>query len=571
MRIKIIRIVFVISFIIIIAGLFYVQAIRGQYYYDLSVNNRIRIVHLEGWRGNIKDRNGKVLVDNRISYDVMITPQEIKNIKDLFEFLSKALNVDKEELIDTYRRNKFAPFAPVIVAKDIDRMKAIVIEENKYLYPSLFVQESYKRIYPFDKIGAHVLGYVDKVNRAKIERFKEYGYSFRSTMGYSGVEEYYDSYLKGQEGGLQIEVNSQGKQVRLLSIKEPTKGQDITLTIDNDLQLISAQLLEDKNGVIIVMDNENGEVLSMVSSPSYDPNIFSDSKKRKKMSMLFSDVNSPLLNRAVSGVFPPGSVFKAVVAVSGLASKKITMQTTFDCEGFYELGGIRFGCTHVHGIQNLVQSLAHSCNVYYYNLGLLVGADRINQVARSLGLGEPTHIDLPFEKAGYVPSRRQSILFGKRKWYTGDTLNFSIGQGDTLTSPIQFVKMMATIVNDGNEVQPHVIKLIGSLPVDTYSIKRDVKIDKRIFIEVKKGLRAAVSEYSGTAHILDIEGLYVAGKTGTAQSSRNKEHHAWFIGNVISKRKNLSFCVFLEHGGSSQNSTLIARQLLLLMQKEELL
>ena len=222
MRIKIIRIVFSISFIMIVIGLFYVQAIRGQYYYDLSVNNRIRIVPLEGWRGNIKDRNGKILADNRISYDVMITPQEIKNIKDLFEFLSKTLNVDKEKLINIYRRKKFTPFAPVIVAKDIDKMQAIVIEENKYLFPSLFVQESYQRIYPFNKVGAHVLGYVDKVNRYKIERFKEYGYSFRSTMGYSGVEEYYDSYLKGQEGGLQIEVNSQGKQVRLLSIKQPT-------------------------------------------------------------------------------------------------------------------------------------------------------------------------------------------------------------------------------------------------------------------------------------------------------------------------------------------------------------
>ncbi|MBU4333249.1 MAG: penicillin-binding protein 2 [Candidatus Omnitrophica bacterium] len=548
MRIKIIRIIFVISFIIIICGLFYVQAIRGQYYYDLSVNNRIRIVHLEGWRGNIKDRNGKVLADNRISYDVMITPQEIKNIKDLFEFLSKALNVDKEKLIDIYRRNKIAPFAPVIVAKDIDRMQAIVIEENKYLFPSLFVQESYKRIYPFDKVGAHILGYVDKVNRSRIERFKEYGYSFRSTMGYSGVEEYYDSYLKGQEGGLQIEVNSQGKQVRLLSIKQPTKGQDITLTIDNDLQLMSSQLLEGKNGVIIVMDNENGEILSMVSTPSYDPNIFSDSRKRKMMPQLFSDLNSPLLNRAVSGVFPPGSVFKVVVAVSGLASKKMTKHTTFDCKGSYELAGMKFGCTHVHGMQNLVQSLAHSCNVYYYNLGLLVGADRMNQWARALGLGEPTHIDLPFEKSGYVPSRRQGILFGKRKWYTGDTLNFSIGQGDTLTSPLQLVKMMATVANDGSEVQPHVIKLIGSDPVETYSFKREVKIDDSVFGEVKKGLRAAVSEYSGTAHVLDIEGLYVAGKTGTAQSSRNKEHHAWFIGYVIGEKRKLSFCVFLNMG-----------------------
>lgn len=571
MRIKIIRIVFSIAFIIIVTGLFYVQTIRGQYYYDLSVNNRIRIVPLEGWRGNIKDRNGKILADNRISYDVMITPQEIKSIKDLFEFLSKTLNVDQEKLISIYRRKKFAPFAPVVVAEDIDRMQAIVIEENKYLFPSLFVQESYTRIYPFDKVGAHVLGYVDKVNRAEIARFKEYGYSFRSTMGYSGVEEYYDSYLKGQEGGLQIEVNSQGKQVRLLSIKQPTKGQDITLTIDNDLQQLSLELLEEKKGVIIVMDNESGELLSMVSNPSYDPNVFSDSRKRKGMSLLFSDTDSPLLNRAIAAVFPPGSVFKAVVATCGLATKKVTMHTTFDCQGVYELAGIKFRCTHIHGMQNLVQSLAHSCNVFYYRLGLLLGADKINQFARFFGLGDPTHIDLPFEKAGYIPSRRQGLLFGKRKWYTGDTLNFSIGQGDTLTTPIQLVKMISTIANDGTEVQPHVIKLIGPDPVDTYSFKKKLKINYNIFGIVKKGLRAAVTEYSGTAHVLDINGLYVAGKTGTAQSSGNKDHHSWFVGYVVGEKKKLSFCVFLEHGGSSHNSTLIARQLLLRMQKNEIL
>ena len=343
------------------------------------------------------------------------------------------------------------------------------------------------------------------------------------------------------------------------------------MTIDNDLQLLSAQLLEGKKGVIIVMDNENGEMLSMVSSPSYDPNIFSDSKKRRRMSRLFSDVNSPLLNRSISGAFPPGSVFKIVVATSGLVNKKITMHTTFDCKGFYELAGIKFRCTHVHGMQNMVQSLSHSCNVYYYRLGLLLGADKINQVARSFGLGEPTHIDIPFERSGHIPSRRQGILFGRRKWYTGDTLNFSIGQGDTLTTPVQLVKTMSIIANDGSEVQPHIIKSIGSDAVDTYSFKGKVKFSDNIFGIVKKGLRAAVLEYSGTAHVLDIKGLYVAGKTGTAQSSRKKEHHAWFVGYVVGKKNNLSFCVFLEHGGSSHNSTLIARQLLLRMQKDKIL
>lgn len=571
MRIKIIRIIIIGLFLTIALDLIYLQVIRGRYYFYLSKNNRIRIVPLEGWRGRIKDRNGKILADSRIAYHVMVAPQDIHDQYALFHFLSKVLDVDQDTLEQRYVQKKFAPFAPVIVAEDISRSKAIILEESKYRYPSLIIQEGFKRLYPLKRNSAHILGYVGKINRAKRERFKEYGYSPQSVIGYSGVEEYYDATLKGGEGGLQIEVNSRGQQVRMLSFKEPTKGQDITLAIDSDIQQIAIDALEEKIGSIVIMDMDNGEILGMISSPSYDSNIFVDYNKQNQFSNLFSNPSAPLLNRAIQGLFPPGSIFKIPVAIGALASQKITPHTTHNCEGYYKLGGRKFRCAHSHGPLNLIQSLARSCNVYYYRVGSILGVDGIHKYARLLGLGDLTYIDLPYEEQGYIPSHRHRFERGKRQWYAGDTLNFSVGQGDVLVTPLQAMRMIATVANNGIEVQPHVIKLIGGVPVKQYQLKRDTKIDKQVLETIQRGLRAAVTDNLGTAHVLNLDQLYVAGKTGTAQTSGEKEDHAWFIGYVKNAKKNIAFCVFLEHGGSSQNACLVSRQLLLSMKEKDML
>ena len=570
MRIKIIRIFIISLFAFVVLGLFYTQAFRGHYYYNLSTNNRIRIVPLEGRRGRILDRNGKVLADNRISYDVMVTPQDIQSQQKLFAFLSLVLEEDLNQINHTYQRRKFMPFAPVLIAEDISRQQAMILEENKYRFPSLYVQESSRRLYPLHKNSAHVLGHIGKINRSKIERFKEYGYTPQSIIGYLGVEEYYDSFLRGEEGGLQIEVDSSGQQVRLLSLREPTKGQDITLTLDSRIQQMMVDLLHNKVGTMIIMDMENGEILGMTSSPAFDPNYFVERDKIKRVEALFSDPKAPFVNRAIKGKFPPGSVFKVSVAICGLDSKKITQHTPFHCPGYYEIGGTRFRCSHAHGTQTLIGAIARSCNVYFYHLGRTLGADAMHRTAHQLGLGQVTNVDLPFEKVGFIPSRRQGILTAKRRWFTGDTLNFSIGQGDMLITPIQLVLMMATIANEGKEVQPHVIKAIGDQSLDKYKFHRQVNIDQKVFQQVKKGLRATVADYSGTAHVLDMKELFIAGKTGTAQV-KGKTPHAWFVGYVNGNNKNIAFCIFLEHGGSSRNACLLARQLLLKMHQERIL
>jgi penicillin-binding protein 2 len=558
-------------FTIIVMDLFYIQVIQGRYFYNLSVNNCIRVVPLEGWRGRIKDRNGKILADNRLSYDVMVTPQDIHKTKGVFEFLAGVLGVDTASVLLRYGQRKTAPFDPVTLAEDIPFEKAIEIEENKYRFPGFFIQETYRRNYPLQKNSAHVLGYTGKVNRAQKERFREYGYSLQSVTGYSGVEEYYDAYLRGEEGGLQVEVNSRGQQVRLLGLREPKKGQDITLTIDSDIQQNALELLEDRIGVIVVMDTDSGEILSLVSSPSFDPNAFGDSRRQGEVSRLFADSSAPIFNRAIKGVYPPGSVFKVVLATAGLHLKKIMTETSFVCTGLYSLGRAGFRCTHVHGSQNLIASLAHSCNIYYYNVGILLGAETIRHYARWLGLGEMTHIDLPYEESGSIPSLQQRIAAGMGRWHAGDTLNLSIGQGDVLVTPLQLVRMMAMIARQGVIVQPHVIKAIAETEVEKFSLERNMRIEERVLQIIQKGLRAAVTDFAGTAHVLDVPDMYVAGKTGTAQTSGGKKTHAWFAGYVRGEKKNIALCIFLEHGGSSYNACLIARSLLLGMKERKAL
>lgn len=348
--------------------------------------------------------------------------------------------------------------------------------------------------------------------------------------------------------------------MRLLSRKEPTKGQDITLTLDKDVQLSAFELLRNKVGTIVVMDIDNGEILGMVSSPSFEPN-----------SRTASSPHSPYVNRAIQGQYPPASVFKTIVALGGLDSRKVTTKMQFMCKGSYELGGIKFKCPHIHGSQNLLEAIAHSCNIYFYNLGLALGADQIHRYAKLFGLGELTHIDLPYEALGYVSKRNKKLLSGRGRWYSGDTLNFSIGQGDMLVTPLQLVRMMATVARKGYEIQPHLIKEIGYQRIQKFAFERKIKMDEAIYDTIQKGLRATVTDYTGTAHVLDLKKIYVAGKTGTVQISSKKRSHAWFVGYAKGERRNIAFCVFLEHGGSSQNACLVARQLLLKMHERKIL
>ena len=529
---------------------------------------RSRVVPVEPNRGRIFDRNGIVLADTQVSFDVMVVPQEIKDQEKIFSFLSKTLGVEKKKLLGLYQKRKLASFAPVTIAEDIARDQAIVLEENKFRYSGLLVEVRSKRRYPWGEIGAHVLGYVGRVSPERAEQFKNYGYTIEGMTGYSGLEEYYDSFLRGKEGGVQIEVNNRGQQVRLLGMKVAAPGQDITTTLDLRIQQVAQNLLAGERGVVVVMNLDSGEILGMVSAPSFDPNAFLSSASSKQRASYFTNVDAVLLNRAIRGQYPPGSVFKIPIAIAALHTKKLTPRTSFLCNGFYTLGNRVFRCSHAHGVQDFTQAIAHSCNVYFFHTGLILGPKIIEEYARLFGLGALTNIDLPYEEKGNIP---RSDLFAKRRWSKGDTLNFSIGQGDLLVTPIQLLKMMAVVARDGKDILPSVIQFIGPSPVRREATLRTLDIPKMYFDKVKVGMRGAVADEAGTARVLLRDDVVVFGKTGTAQSSGNKPHHAWFVGFCPQAKTRIVFCVFLENGGSSYNACRVAADLLKEMKLQDIL
>ena len=520
MRLNILRNIVFSAFAIVVFALSYLQIIRGEYYHNQSVNNRIRLIPDDGPRGRIFDRNGIVLADNRQAFHLGVIAQEVEDRDDLFNFLSGVLNQSSEYLRKQYDRKRTAPFVPVLLAQNIDRKTLIMVEENRFRYPGLVVEEGFERVYPLGATGIHVLGYVGKVDPGESDAFAEYGYTPLSTTGKSGVERFYDPLLHSQSGGRQIEVDARGRQVRLLGIKEPQKGRDITLTLDARVQTAADEFLAGRRGAVVVIDLSNGDVLGLVSAPSFDP---------QNIRKYLNTTGASFLNRAVNGQFPPGSVFKVVVALAALQTKKTTPDTSFNCPGYYMLGNTRFGCAHVHGVQDLWDALAHSCNVYFFHLGLLAGPKYVTQYARALGLGRPTGIDLPFESSGHL-ARPGSAKGG---WYKGNTLNLSIGQGETLATPLQLAVMMGAVASDGLILRPRLLKAVEGKPVAPVDLKRlpRVRLRDDVWTVVRDGLRRAVTDEAGTAHALaDVANIKIWGKTGTAQAGEGRANHAWFNG-----------------------------------------
>ncbi len=564
MRTNIIRNIIIGLFILMGVDLFYMQVIRGAYFFRQSETNSIRIIPFEGKRGRILDRNGKVLADNRKSFCVTIIPQDQKDKKDVFRFLAAVLEEDQAVLEMRFKKNKRTPFSPVMVADAITRQQAIVIEESAYRYPGLLVLEHYTRYYPFGEAGGHLIGYVGKADEEKMRLIQQYGYSADEPVGYSGVEQYYDSDLRTQPGGRQIQVNSRGQQVRLLSLREPSEGKDLVLTVDQDIQVVAQQALGDRRGAVVFLDPENGEVLGLVSAPSFDPNSFANHVDRSQVAGYLKDADAPLLNRASGTQFPPGSVFKVIVASAGLQERKIKPTTMFNSPGYFDLGDRRFTFNHAFGQQNLIQAMGHSANEYFFHVGLDLGRDLIARYAAQFALGEPTGIDIPYEVKGAIPYRKALV-----RWFPGDTANMSIGQGYLMTTPLQLARLMATVENRGRIVMPHIQKSLGAVDnARPFFSPRFVALRPDVWDALKQSLRAVVKMETGTAKSLDLPGFEIYGKTGTAQAGAGKGDHAWFAGVVKTFKRKLAFSLLLEHGGSSANACQAVKEILIELQSK---
>ncbi len=552
-----------LSFFVLLIALFNLQVVRGDYFLRRARNNYMRAVLLPSLRGSIYDRNGTPLAEDKAAFNIAVIPYQVSKDRDfLFEEIAQYLELDKRVLHLNYRRNLKFFFSPTNIVTDIDKQVAL---ELKRRYPeSVLINPTPKRNYPLGLEFAHLLGYVKKASFLQ-DYSKKYGYTPRERIGVYGLEQYYDSYLKGQDGGDLLEVDARGNAVGFLGRKKPTRGKDIYLTIDNQIQKIARESLARKKGTIIFFDSNSGEVLAMYSSPSFDPNSFIEGRGVGK---IYADRDSPLINRATQSTYPLGSVIKPIIALAGLEEEEIDSKTTFDCKGVFSLGRSDFRCSRIHGLQDLTAALGNSCNVYFYQLGLRLGVEKISRWAKKFGLDSKTKIDLPYQRQGVIPNPEWKRERFNQSWYAGDTVNLSIGQGYTQVTPLAIALAINAIAIEGYLVEPTLLKRIEDRQARPIS-KKNIKVDKANIAAVKEGMRYAVTQGTGTARALGNLGLDLAGKTGTAQTS--KDPHGWFIGFFPYQKPQYTIAVFLENGGSGSEAVRTAHHFLSEIKKQNLL
>lgn len=560
-RAKIISALVACAFLLLVFGLIYLEVIQGNKFKGLSNKNSIRLLPQSGARGKILDRDGNVIVDSRLSYDVMISPQGSGKREEALMRLSQVLKISQNDLREKVKKDYVSMSLPIVIARNIDIKKAIELEESKLDLPGVIIQPNPQRRYPYNSLAAHVIGYLNEIDRWRLTRLADYGYNTKDIVGFGGLEEKYDYFLRQEEGGLSVEVDHRGRFVRVLGFKPPKNGKDIQLTLSLKLQRIVEGCLADRKGSVIIMDPYNGEILAMASSPVFNPSVFID-RKGYTISGIFNNRDAPLINRAISGTFPPASVFKVISAAAGLETKKVSLSKTFVCTGSTLIGKREFNCWSKHGEENLIQAIAHSCDVFFYKIGLLLGPLVIHDYALKFGLSKSSSFELPYEAAGLIPSPLWKKVNRFQKWYEGDTANLVIGQGDCLVTPLQMARMMAVFANKGYLVTPCIVKGIDGKDVSVYQKKSSHLGLKDSTIEnIRLGLKEVVSLATGTGNVLSGLPVSVAGKTGTAQAPPGLSH-AWFVGFFPFENPKYIICVFLERAGPGYVSTVLAKQII---------
>lgn len=546
--------IIVLTFLIISLRLWHLQIFKGEQYSKLAEQNRIRVIKIPAPRGIIYDRNGIPLVENVPSFTVSISPDYAQSVN--IELLSKILNLSKEEIESKLNRKTESQFVPIRLKEDLTKREIAMLEANRTEIPGLTIEIEMKRHYTYEKATSHLIGYLGQITEEQIKinsSLRDLPPYFR--IGQIGLEYRYDDELRGRAGEKVVEVDALGRELRLIKETPPVKGKDIYLTIDAFLQEAAYKALENYNGAFIAVNPNTGEILAMVSTPSFDPNLFVDGVPSKYWSQLVNDPRHPLLNKVIQGVYPPGSTFKVVTALAGLEEGLILSDRILvNCKGSLSIGKWTFGCWRKegHGQVNLKRAIIESCDVYFYELGKLVGIENIHKYATKLGLGNATGFS-PEEKPGLVPNSDWKIRAIKTTWYLGDTFNTAIGQGFLKVTPLQMALVMATIVNGGTKYRPYILR-------DSKPEGIDLGLNKKNLDIIKEALISVVNEPNGTAWGAKSSLIKFGGKTGTVQVvskklkekifHRNIEHHAWFVGFAPADKPEIAFAVIVEHGGA---------------------
>jgi penicillin-binding protein 2 len=531
------------------SGLVFVQVVMHEKYRAMSENNRLRVVPLPAPRGTIYDRNGSDIAKDELSFNVSLKRAAKATDAMFIRGLSEVLGIEEKAVYQKLKETELQPFISHTIAEDVGIEKAIRISEMGTEYPGIFLEVTTRRRYLKRSSCSNVLGYVGLINREEFQRLKPYGFRMNDLMGRSGLERHYDDYIRGKHGGKQVEVDNRGREVRVLGLKEPVPGKSLQLTIDIRLQEFCDSLLEGRRGAIVAISPKTGEIFALSSAPSFDPNAFVDSSRGREVSGFLGDKHHPLVNRAVSGTYPAGSVFKPVMAVAALESGVINDKTFLRCDGSLVSGGRTFHCWYKngHGDIDLREAIKVSCNVFFWRVGLLLGADKIAEQASKMGIGSRSGVDLPFEASGLLPSEAWKKKTMKEPWYAGETLNLSVGQGYLLATPLQVARMASVLANGGYLIKPYIVEKIEGVRVGAAE-KVSLGISKKNLDSVRDGMRLAVNDRRGTGKKALQKDFVVSGKTGTAQTSRN-EDHGWFMGFAPFDNAKLTVVVFDEYGG----------------------
>lgn len=564
-RLNLIYLPVVLVFLVLAARLWQLQIIRGAEYAQKAERNTIRTIQVVAPRGTISDRYNNPLVDNRPSFNILLYRESMKDLDDTTQFITEKLGVRQEELAARLRRDKGSGlYHPVVIKEDAGISDISVVEAHRRDHAEIQLGPEPRRLYRLGKVAALVLGYVGEVSEDELASGSFTSARVGSLVGKSGVERVYNQYLVGKDGVRQVLVDSVGREVGTLDEIDSVIGGELVLTLDLNLQIVAEGLLEDKVGAIVAMDPRNGEILAMASSPSFDPNSFSTRISGQDWNQLINDPNRPFLNRAVQTSYSPGSIFKLIMADAGLEEGLVTDSTHVFCSGAAVFYNRVFHCAEKrgHGTVNLETAITRSCNIFFYDLGRRMGISKIAQHAHALGLGERTGIDLPGERSGVMPSPEWKEKEKRAKWFAGETISVSIGQGAVSTTPLQILRAVSAIATGGKLTTPHVLLRAEGLPDDTMRWPvHQISLGEENARKIREGMWGSVNNW-GTGHNAAIPGLDICGKTGTVQllSSEKKktgvqsnpsifEDHSWFAGFATRDNPEISVVVFLEHGG----------------------
>lgn len=563
-----------LAFIILFSRLFYLQVVKGREFRRLSENNSIRLQIIDAPRGQIFDRNGILLVDNRPSFDLSIILNDAKPLESVLQKLSAYTGIPEPELISTIKKEKCSPYQPILLKRDMGRNALAAVEVHKLDLPGIIVEVKPQRYYTKKKNAAHLIGYLGEINPHELKSKKYYGCKRGDLIGKFGVERVLDHYLRGTNGGRQVEVNVSGQVVRVLKTVDATQGQSVYLTIDEVLQQKAEELFEGKAGAAVAMDPGTGDILALVSSPSFDPRSFIGGISRDEWNDLISNPHRPMEDKAIQGEYPPGSTYKIVTAIAGLEEGVIDESKYFFCPGYFQYGGHEFRCWKKsgHGYVNVVKAIEMSCDVFFYNVGKRLGVDRLAWYAKACGLGSRTGIMLEGEGDGLIPTAAWKKQRTGIPWQGGETISLAIGQGYNLVTPLQMLMFTSGVANGGTLYKPLILK-----DIKTASGKLVKKADSEIIGKipassktmelVRKGMWEVVNGAGGTARGSRLYDIEMCGKTGTVQivgrsqdeSAYNRKlapeflPHAWFIAYAPPENPRIAVSVIVEHGehGSS--------------------